>query len=138
MLRFMLFLLLGFSLVTPAAEVLAEEEEEALGPKVQYIEFEPSFVVNYGSSGRMKYLRTDVALRVNDPEAAAKVSLHKPYIQNDLVMLFSAQEPEIMNSSAGHEKLRQMALTTVRNLMTRLEGEPCVDDLYFRNLVVQN
>ncbi len=135
--RFMLITLLNILLLAVPA-VASAEGEEAAGPTVQYIEFEPSFVVNYGSSGRMKYLRTDVALRVSSSDAAAKVSLHKPYIQHNLVMLFSAQESEIMNSSSGHEKLRQMALKSVQKLMNELEGEPCVDDLYFKNLVVQN
>ncbi len=138
--RFLLFSLLSLSLLLASLQVSAEDaaEGEAAGPTVQYIEFEPSFVVNYGSTGRMKYLRTDVALRVNNTEAAAKVSMHKPYIQHNLVMLFSAQEPDIMTTSAGHEKLRKLALKSVQDLMTELEGEPCVDDLYFKNLVVQN
>lgn len=135
--RFLLMTL--FNILLLALPVAASaEDEEATGPTVQYIEFEPSFVVNYGSSGRMKYLRTDVALRVSSADVASKVSLHKPYIQHNLVMLFSSQESEIMNSSTGHEKLRQMALKSVQNLMNELEGEPCVDDLYFKNLVVQN
>ena len=135
--RFLLLSLLNVLLFSAPAVVMAEGEEPA-GPTVKYIEFEPAFVVNYGSSGRMKYLRTDVALRVSSNDAAAKVSLHKPYIQHNLVMLFSAQESELMNSSSGHEKLRQMALKSVQKLMNELEGEPCVDDLYFKNLVVQN
>jgi len=117
----------------------AEEEAEApASPEVQYIYFEPAFVVNYGSTGRIKYLRTDVALKVSTTDAAAKVSHHKPYLRNSLVMLFSAQEPEIMNSSDGREILRHTALEEVKAVMTQLEGAPCVDDLYFNNFVVQN
>lgn len=117
----------------------AEGEEDAVaGPAVQYIYFEPALVVNYGSTGRMKFLRTDVALRVSSVESAAKVSHHKPYIRNNLVMLFSGQEGEVMNSSQGREELRREALEAVQALMTELEGVPAVDDLFFNNFVVQN
>tara|TARA_B100000073_G_scaffold333986_1_gene326021 strand:- start:143 stop:550 length:408 start_codon:yes stop_codon:yes gene_type:complete len=108
------------------------------GPQIQYIYFEPAFVVNYGSTGRIKYLRTDVALKVSSTEAAGMVSHHKPYLRNSLVMLFSAQEANIMNSSEGREELRQIALKEVKAVMSELEGVPAVDDLYFNNFVVQN
>jgi len=108
------------------------------GPSTQYIYFEPALVVNYGSTGRMKFLRTDVALRVSSVDSAAKVSHHKPYIRNNLVMLFSGQESEVMNTPQGREELRQKALEEVNALMTELEGAPAVDDLYFNNFVVQN
>lgn len=102
---------------------------------VQYIHLEPAFVVNYGSSGRMRYLKTEIALKVSTLEAAAKVSAHKPYIRNNLVLLFSEQEPEtVMNTEA----LRKTALSNIQELMTTLEEEPCVDDLYFNNFVIQN
>ena len=125
-------------LVALPVTVLAEDEGAPGGPQVQYIYFEPAFVVNYGSTGRIKYLRTDVALKVSTTEAGAAVAHHKPYLRNSLVMLFSAQESEIMNSTKGREELRQIALEEVRAVMTQLEGAPSVDDLYFNNFVVQN
>ncbi|UTW48266.1 flagellar basal body-associated FliL family protein [Bacterioplanoides sp. SCSIO 12839] len=116
------------------------EGEEAAAPvsSARYIHLEPAFVVNYGSSGRMKYLRTEVSLKVSSGEAAAMVTQHKPYIRNNLVLLMSAQEPETMNSSKGRESLRKVCLDEVRAVMTQLEGMPSVDDLYFSNFVVQN
>ncbi|CCU74021.1 MAG: flagellar basal body-associated FliL family protein [Thalassolituus sp.] len=121
-----------------AAVDAAEGEGEAAGPQTRYIYMEPAFVVNYGSTGRMKYLRTEVALKVSSAEAAGKVSEHKPYLRNNLVMMFSAQESEIMNSSQGREQLRKLALDEVRAVMEQLEGMPYIDDLYFSNFVVQN
>ena len=66
------------------------------------------------------------------------MSEHKPYLRNNLVMMFSAQESEIMNSSQGREQLRKLALDEVRAVMEQLEGMPYIDDLYFSNFVVQN
>jgi flagellar FliL protein len=86
----------------------------------------------------MKYLRTEIALKVYGALAAGAVRSHRPYIRNNLVFLLTAQDGDIVNSSTGREKLRKVALDEVRALMSELEGQPMVDDLYFENFVVQN
>jgi flagellar FliL protein len=118
----------SFANVTQAAE----------GSKTKYIHLTPAFVVNYGNTGRMKYLRTEIALKVNGAVAAGAVTGHRPYIRNNLVFLLTAQDSDIVNSNVGRETLRKVALDEVRALMTELEGEPLVDDLFFENFVVQN
>lgn len=110
----------------------------AVASETKYIHLTPAFVVNYGNTGRMKYLRTEVALRVSGIEAASAVTQHRPYIRNNLVFLLTAQDSDIVNSSSGRETLRKVALDEVRALMTELEGMPYVDDLFFENFVVQN
>jgi len=106
--------------------------------ETKYIHLTPAFVVNYGNTGRMKYLRTEVALKVSGALAATAVTSHRPYIRNNLVFLLTAQDSDIVNSSSGRETLRKVALDEVRALMTELEGMPMVDDLFFENFVVQN
>ena len=118
----------SFANVTQAAEV----------SETKYIHLTPAFVVNYGNTGRMKYLRTEIALKVNGAAAAGAVTGHRPYIRNNLVFLLTAQDSDIVNSNVGRETLRKVALDEVRALMTELEGEPLVDDLFFENFVVQN
>ncbi|MBL4797082.1 MAG: flagellar basal body-associated FliL family protein [Oleispira sp.] len=118
----------SFANVTQAAEA----------SETKYIHLTPAFVVNYGNTGRMKYLRTEIALKVNGAAAAGAVTNHRPYIRNNLVFLLTAQDSDIVNSSAGRETLRKVALDEVRALMTELEGKPLIDDLYFENFVVQN
>lgn len=115
----------------------AEEGVEG-GSEIKYIHLTPAFVVNYGNTGRMKCLRTEIALKVYGALAAGAVTSHRPYIRNNLVFLLTAQDGDIVNSSTGREKLRKVALDEVRALMSELEGQPMVDDLYFENFVVQN
>ncbi|MCT7359301.1 MAG: flagellar basal body-associated protein FliL [Thalassobium sp.] len=129
--------MLGVLLSLVAVSVV-RAEDAPIATETKYLHLEPAFVVNYGSTGRMKYLRTEIALKVSGNDAAAAVSQHKPYIRNNLVMLLSAQEAETMNSSQGRESLRKVALDEVRALMVKLEGSPLVDDLFFSNFVVQN
>lgn len=113
---------------------------QAVDSGAQYVHLQPAFVLNYGKNtkGRMKYIRTDVALRVVGAEAAGKVNHHQAYIRNQMVLLLSQQDDETVNSSQGREKLRQVALEEVRALMSELEGQPYIEDLYFQNFVAQN
>lgn len=117
---------------------IASVSQVAVASETKYIHLTPAFVVNYGNTGRMKYLRTEIALKVRGVEAAGIVSTHRPYIRNNLVFLLTSQDSDIVNSSAGRETLRKVALDEVRALMTELEGMPMVDDLFFENFVVQN
>jgi len=121
-------------LIFPCAQA---QEGGMDGP--QYVHLQPAFVLNYGTdtTGRLKYIRTDVALRVVGAEAAGKVSMHQPYIRNQLVMLLSQQDEDTVGTTQGREKLRQVALDEVRALMSQLEGAPFVEDLYFQNFVAQ-
>ncbi len=118
-----------------------EGAENAQPPgRAQYVHLQPAFVLNYGDQpkGRLKYLRTDVALRVLGDAAAARVGHHTPYLRNQLVFLLSQQTDETVNTSQGREELRKQALEEVRATMVMLEGQPLVEDLYFQNFVVQN
>ena len=112
----------------------------AVDSGAQYVHLQPAFVLNYGDNtkGRMKYIRTDVALRVVGAEAAGKVNHHQAYIRNQMVLLLSQQDDKTVNNAQGREQLRQVALEEVRALMSELEGQPYIEDLYFQNFVAQN
>jgi len=115
-------------------------EGAAGGGGTQYVHLQPAFVLNYGANtvGRLKYIRTDVALRVIGAEAAGKVNHHQAYIRNQLVLLLSQQTEETVNSAQGREQLRQVALDEIKALLSELEGKPYIEDLYFQNFVAQN
>ncbi|MFK4752403.1 flagellar basal body-associated FliL family protein [Oceanobacter antarcticus] len=135
-----MFRLVGFLLfigILAGSQAHAEDEQGAV-PTTQYIYFEPALVINFGSSGRIRYLRTEIALKVSSKEAAGKVSQHKPYLRNTLVFLLSGQESDAVNTSQGREILRKQALEAVRVTLQTLEGMPYVDDLFFNTFVVQN
>lgn len=103
-----------------------------------YIPLKPPFVVNYGGPGRLRYLKADISVRLQDAAAANSVRHHMPYIRNNLVMLFSAQTDESINSQEGKEALRQEALAEVRNVIMQEDKQEGVVDLFFNTLLVQN
>lgn len=129
------FGLFGFSQSSWAA---ADSERPPNMPMVQYVYLDPVFLVNYGDSGRLRYLRTQVAVKVGSAEAVEKVTANMPYLRNDLILLFSAQSAEVISTPQGRESLRQLALDGLRGRLLKLTDQPYIEDLYFSNFVTQN
>lgn len=124
-----------------AAEAGDAEEGEGGAPTPNagaiYVPLKPAFVVNYGGPGRLKYIKADISVRLQDPKAANSVRHHMPYIRNNLVMLFSAQTDESIASQEGKEALRREALEEVRNVLLQEDQQDGVIDLYFNAFLIQ-
>jgi flagellar FliL protein len=126
-------------LFAPGAGFAAAEKAPTPLAEVRYVELQPTFVTNYGYSetGRLKYLKADVTLRVSSQAAEMSLRYHLPYLRNNLVLLFSSQEESTLVSAEGRDELRRAALANLRELMTEEEGDPLIEDLVFSNFVVQ-
>lgn len=133
LMTFVLSLLLSLSALASAPK----EEKAAVIEGVQYVYLDPVFMVNFGETGRLRYLRTQIAVKVANAEAAAKVNEFLPYLRNDLILILSAQSKEVINTPEGREALRKMALDNLRGRMMKLTEQPYIDELYFSNFVTQ-
>ena len=79
-------ILLVFFALCMALPALAEASEaDEAAPKVIYYALVPALVGNYGSDGKLRYYKADIALRVSDSQAEEKVKHHEPLIRNQLV-----------------------------------------------------
>ena len=111
------------------------EDEAAPSAEVIYVELKPAFVTNY-QSRKMGYLKADVTLKVKGGQTAEAVDRHKPAIRHHLVMLFSSQTMEALNSMEGKEMLKETALSEVVSALQE-EGEPAeVQDILFTSFIV--
>ncbi len=101
----------------------------------------PTFVVNFGTTGRIGYLKTDVTLRVS-AQAVAAVERHMPALRHELIMLLSGQSAEAL---AGSGAARGAA---ARGTASRAQGDrggrrqrrPAqtgVQDLLFTSFILQ-
>lgn len=117
-------------------EITGEEQPLAPGAPI-YIPIKPPFVVNYGGVGRLRYIKAEITLRLDNPAAANSVRHHLPYIRNELVMLFASQSDESIASQEGKELLRQEALQVVRDLIEREDRQKGIVDLYFTSFLIQ-
>ena len=103
-----------------------------------YVALDPPFVVNFESSGLVRFLQVTVQAMTEDPATAAQIERHDPVIRNGLLMLFSGQGYDKLKSSAGKEELRVAALEEVRRIITEQGGQgDNVKNLYFTSFVMQ-
>jgi flagellar FliL protein len=121
------------------AEEATEGVPEPIGGVVRYVELKPTFVTNFGvsDSGRLRYIKADVTVRVSDKEAEYATRYHLPALRNSLVMLFSRQDESTVSSSSGRETIKVEALQELREILEAEEGEGFIDALMFTNFVVQ-
>ena len=123
------------------AQAKSAEKTEEGGPDFEYIEMQPAFVVNFGTSGRIGYLKTEVSLRVA-AEAVAAVELHMPALRHELIMLLSGQSAEALAAPEQREALRLAALEAVRRVIATAAGDAApaqsgVTDLLFTSFILQ-
>ena len=125
-------------LVLGLASPALAEEKNAEAQKPLYHSLVPALVGNFGSStGKLRYYKADIALRVSDSESEERVKYHEPLIRNQLVTLFSQQSDSTLAGVEAKEALRKEALKQVRAVLSHEEGKPLVDDLLFNNLIIQ-
>lgn len=117
-----------------AEEAIAEEDRE-----VRYVPLQPAFVTNYGytENGRLKYVKTNISVRVSSQEAEMAARYHLPALRNALVLLLSQQDEAAVSTGGGREILRAQALGELNVILEREEGQAMIDDLMFTNFVVQ-
>lgn len=132
---------LGWLLATPlqAAEPPADDDPASGMANLIYYTLGGSFVTNYDGAGRLKYLKTDIAVRI-EPGTAPMLDMHLPYIRNKLVVLLAAQLEENLTSTQGKETLRVQALNEVKAALDYLVGPGSgerIRNLYFTSFVVQ-
>lgn len=109
-----------------------------VGGSASYLAIEPAFVVNYGGAGKLRYLKTDIALRLGGGlSGQSQIRRHMPYVRHTIVMRLSRATEEELSSMEGRELLRQDMLEETRKMLIREEGQQFVDDLLFNSFIVQ-
>lgn len=127
------------ALVCLALPVQAEDAPPPEKAELRYVELKPTFITNFGFSerGYLRYIKADVALRVNSKDGEEATYYHLPALRHELVLLLSSQDEATISDLDGREKLEDTALETLRGLLEREEGEPYIEDLMFTNFIVQ-
>lgn len=131
---------LALLLLTLAFSVAATAEDpppENAAPQPIYLPLKPSFVVNYGGDGRLRYIKADLTARLSSSDAASAVRHHLPYIRNNIVRLLGSQTDETIESQMGKDALRKDILKEIQMVIKEEEGVEGVDDVFFDSLIVQ-
>lgn len=102
-----------------------------------YYPMQPVFVVNFESQGRQRFLQAELNLMLRDQAVVSALELHMPAIRNALVMLFSGQIYEDLQTAEGKELLRQEALLSVQEVLNKEIGQPGIEQVLFTSFVMQ-
>ncbi len=129
------FFLLQSDSSTPDAAAeggeIVEPERDAI-----YLPLSPAFVINFEYKGAIRYLQLSMQVMSYDQDAVDKVEANMPAVRNNLILLFSAQDYEVLNTVEGKENLRKEVVDSI-NQVLRLTGDVAVNDVFFTAFVVQ-
>jgi len=126
----------GSTADTSVENTVSAADESAKKPAIYY-PLQPVFIVNFESQGRQRFLPAELNLMLRDEAVIAALELHMPAIRNSLVMLFSGQTYEDLQTAEGKELLRQQALLNVQEVLEKEIGKPGVEQVLFTNFVMQ-
>ena len=118
----------------------SDGEEEAASEEVGeaiYIPVDPAFVVNFAQGEKARFLQVTLELMTRSVEVEVQVQKHMPVIRNNLLLLFSGQTYDSVNTIEGKEALRQQALQSVQKILEEETGDPGVEAVYFTSFVMQ-
>jgi flagellar protein FliL len=121
---------------TPGATSPAPATRARLGP-VQYLDLNPSFVINFPHQGRQRFLQTNLTVMSRDVAALQAVQEHMPVIRHNLINLFSAQLILVFEDPSGIERLRTLATEEVKEVLLREIGREGIDEVLFTTFVLQ-
>jgi flagellar FliL protein len=115
-----------------------DKKDEKPKAPAQYVKLDPPFVTNFESKGLVRFLQISVEVMTRDPATAELLKMHDPMIRNDLLLLLSNQQYEVISSREGKEKLRTEALQTVAKVIDLEGGDgKHVEQLFFTSFVMQ-
>ena len=137
-----MFFLGAFDPPPPTPEELAALEEAGpAGPTkkpAMYYPVKPTFVINFQSRGRQRFLQTDITIMTRDQEIFSAVQNHLPLIKNRLVMLLGGELYQDLQTDEGRELLRQKSMESVQQILKDEIGrEDGVEQVLFTNFVMQ-
>ena len=115
-------------------------EESAAAPTQQpaiYFDFKPPFIVNYNWNGRQRFVQVGVSIMTRKGAVVDALQKHMPLIRNNLLMVFSSQDFEMLRTPEGKEALRQQLLEEIQKVLNEEIGEPGIEQVLFTNFVMQ-
>ncbi|MEH6616229.1 MAG: flagellar basal body-associated FliL family protein [Porticoccus sp.] len=134
------FFLMGGESDQPAAEDGAEiantKQSEEPDEAPIYLALDPAFVVNFEHNGSIRYLQLSLQIMSYEQAAIDKVFTNMPAVRNSLIMLFSGQDYDYLNTVEGKENLRKEVLTSIHQVV-RLKNNLKVNDVFFTGFVMQ-
>ena len=82
-------------------------------------------------------MQVTLQVAARDALVIDRVKEHTPAIRNGLVMLYSSQDPIVLNTRAGKEALLQQSLEEINKVLKEQSGSAGVENVFFTSFVMQ-
>ena len=126
--------------VSETHQIEKTDSNQAKGKEVKepiYYAFDPAFVVNFNDGKNIRYLQLTMEVMTYKESVVEDMEKHMPVLRNNLIMMFSNLNYEVINTVAGKRKLQNEALTEIKSILLEKTGEEGVEEVYFTGFVMQ-
>ena len=127
----------AFLMISGKDDSAAAADAEPVQLPAIYFDLKPPFVVNFQVSGRQRYVQMSLTVLARKESAVSALTAHMPQVRNNLVMLLSTQDFEVLRSPEGKEDLRTQLLEEMRKILLEETGDPGIEQVLFTNFVMQ-
>jgi len=126
---------------TASAESGAEEAEEQsddadADAETLYHEMKPPFMVNF-SKGNIRVLKVTLSLMAKAEKTVEAVKLHDPVIRNNILMLLSSEDLNVLKTADGKAKLQASIKEEINKVLAERKTSSKVEEVFFTELVMQ-
>jgi len=131
-----------FVLKVDDSKPVAGAEVEGSGVPVEpegdpiYLPLDPAFVVNFEHNGSIRYLQLSLQIMSYEQTAVDKAAANMPAVRNALILLFSGQDYDSLNTVEGKENLRKLVLDSINRVVHLTDGS-LVNEVFFTGFVMQ-
>ncbi|MEM9102087.1 MAG: flagellar basal body-associated FliL family protein [Pseudomonadota bacterium] len=114
-----------------------ESAPVAVQEEVIYYRIPNPIVANIPGKKRGRVMQLKVAFQLKSKVAEDAIKKHLPVLTNKLLIMISSLSEEELLSKEGKIKLKEDALTLVRETMQERENDPTIEKILFTSLVMQ-
>lgn len=122
---------------TPSAEAAPKVVTSAEVGNALYVAMPRPFVFSVPGIDRERLVQVKVQLLVRGLDAEQLAKKHIPLVEGTLLKTFSSSTAEELISLSGKERVREQALTDVRQAFLEVEGDSVVEQVLFTGFVLQ-
>jgi len=114
-----------------------EHGEAGGGSSAQYLTLDPPLIVNIGQNSKARYLQVSLDVMATETAAIDAVKKHMPAIRNNLVLLLSNQQYDLLTTMEGKETLRTQILEQIKSTIAANGETAGVESVYYTGFILQ-
>jgi len=120
------------------AEAAEEEQSDEADASAEtlYHELKPPFMVNF-SKGNIRVLKVTLSLMAKAEKTVEAVKLHDPVIRNNILMLLSSEDLNVLKTADGKAKLQVSIKEEINKVLAERKTSSKVEEVFFTELVMQ-